>query len=656
MSHVNRKRFRNAIQKALFLVTISITAASLPAAETAERIWHGGTILTMNDALMRAEAVAVKDGRILAVGDKAAVLETRGDGTEVIDLAGRAMIPGFVDGHGHVFMGGIQALSANLLAPPDGEVTDIASLQQTLRDWIEANRKDVERVRLIFGFGYDNSMLAELRHPTREDLDAVSTEYPICIIHQSGHLAAVNSKTLDVCGISADTPNPAGGVIQRKDGSQEPNGVLEETAAFPVISKLLARVGPEGAEIFAKAGAELWARFGYTTADEGRAIPAVAQVLRSVADAGDFDIDIVAYVDVLTDRDFIKENVSEAYQNRLRIGGAKLTIDGSPQGFTAWRDRPYYNPVGDYPPGYVGYPAATSEQVIDAVDWAYANNIQLLTHSNGEAATDLLIASLQAAEKAHGAGDRRPTLIHGQFQREDQVASYQKLGLHPSLYPMHTFYWGDWHREHTVGPVLADHISPVGWVLARGMKFSSHHDAPVAFPDSMRVLDATVTRRSRTGDILGAEHRVDVITALKAMTIWPAWQHFEEDSKGSIEPGKLADLVILSRDPTAGDLETIDAMKVVETIKEGRTIFLLTEIEAQRAARMMQADENNETAFSRFLLSASRQGHTAECGHQGVEQACGGLETVDESRSSCGCTFVAELGAVLARTSRYAAD
>ncbi|OBV12166.1 amidohydrolase family protein [Erythrobacter dokdonensis] len=164
-------------------------------------------------------------------------------------------------------------------------------------------------------------------------------------------------------------------------------------------------------------------------------------------------------------------------------------------------------------------------------------------------------------------------LIHGQFLRKDQIAAFDRLGVIPSLFPMHTFYWGDWHRDHTVGPVDAENISPTGWVRERKMIFTSHHDAPVAFPDSMRVLDATVTRRSRSGDILGPQHRMDVITALKAMTIWPAYQHFEEDRKGSLAVGKLADFVILSADPTAVDPETIDQIKVEETIKEGTTIY-----------------------------------------------------------------------------------
>ena len=302
-------------------------------------------------------------------------------------------------------------------------------------------------------------------------------------------------------------------------------------------------------------------------------MPNTVAVLQEVAAEGDLPVDVAVYPDVLVDRDFIAATVSEVYVDHLRVAGAKLTIDGSPQGFTALRDRPYYDPVGDYPPGYKGYPAAGMDQVMDAIDWAFANGIQIMTHSNGEGASDMLLSAVAAMEARHGMADRRPVLIHGQFLREDQVDRMQALEVFPSLFPMHTFYWGDWHRDHTVGPALADDISPTGWVRQRGMMFGTHHDAPVAFPDSMRVLDATVTRRSRSGDIIGPTQRVDVMTALKAMTIWPAWQHFEEGSKGSITPGKLADFVILSDDPSAVDPETLDQLQVLVTIKEDKVVF-----------------------------------------------------------------------------------
>lgn len=554
------------------LLGLLCTSQSVGAQDMAETIYLGGPILTINDDMPRAEAVAVNDGSIVAVGSLSDIMALQDDNTEIFDLDGRAMLPGFVDSHGHAVMGGLQALSANLLAAPDGDVTDIPSLQDTLRDWMVENAATVNKVQLIVGFGYDQSQLTELRHPTREDLDAVSTDIPIIIVHQSGHFGVANSKALELTNVDADMPDPAGGIIRRQsDGA--PNGVLEENAFFAVLTNLLGGLGEEGLRAFANAGPKLWAKFGYTTAQEGRAAPAIVEVMKSVASEGGFKVDVVVYPDMMVDRDYIAANVSDEYVNRMRVGGAKLTIDGSPQGFTAWRDRPYFDPVGEYEPGYLGYPAVTNEQVIDAVDWAFENDIQILVHSNGEAASDLLLASIDSATTKYGPADRRPVLIHGQFLREDQVDAMQRLDVFPSLFPMHTFYWGDWHRDHTVGPVLAENISPTGWVRQRGMMFGSHHDAPVAFPDSMRILDATVTRRTRSGDILGPSQRVDVMTALKSMTIWPAWQHYESDLKGSIEVGKLADFVILSDDPTAVDPEILDTLKVMTTIKEDEVIY-----------------------------------------------------------------------------------
>lgn len=542
------------------------------AQEIADTIYTGGPILTINDAQPTAEAVAVKDGIIMAVGDLDNMLTLQNDATKVYDLDGRAMVPGFVDSHGHVVFGGLQALSANLLAPPDGKITDIASLQDNLRAWAEENAAAVEQTGVIIGFGYDNAQLAELRHPTREDLDAVSTDVPIIIVHQSGHLGVANSKVLEIVGYDASTEDPAGGVIQRgPDGN--PNGVLEEYAFFAALGPVLNELGAEGIAAFSAAGSELWASFGYTTAQDGRSSAGAVETLKAVDTEGRISVDVVAYPDVLEAQDYIREHVSKDYDSHIRVGGCKLTIDGSPQGFTALRDRPYYDPVGDYPPGYAGYSAVTMEQVHNAVNWCFENGIQILVHANGEGASDMFIAAIETAQQKYGDPGNRPVLIHGQFLREDQVDDLKRLGIFPSLFPMHTFYWGDWHRDHTVGPVNADNISPTGWLMKRDMMFGSHHDAPVAFPDSMRILDATVTRRTRSGDILGPEHRVDVITGLKALTIWPAWQHFEEDRKGSIEVGKIADFVVLSEDPTAIDPETLDTIKIIATIKDDEVIY-----------------------------------------------------------------------------------
>ncbi len=400
-------------------------------AAPADRIWTGGPILTMDDAAMQAEALAERDGLILAVGAADAVMALRGPDTDIIDLAGRTMIPGFVDAHGHVFMIGLQALAANTLPAPDGPVNDIPALQQVLRDFAEAQPERVGAAGLILGFGYDDAQLAELRHPTRDELDAVSTDIPVYVIHQSGHLGVANSKALELAGITADTPDPAGGVIRRRESGSEPDGVLEENAANMVIGKLLGGLDEAANRAIFRAGVELIASYGYTTAQEGRSIPPVAELMRAVATEEGLDIDVVTYADVLVDRDYILENQSRDYTDRFRVGGAKLTIDGSPQGFTALRDRPYYNPPEGFRADYAGYANATGDQVFDAIDWAFANDVQILTHANGEGASDMLIGAIDTATRAHGPADRRPVLIHGQFLREDQIDAYNRLDVFP---------------------------------------------------------------------------------------------------------------------------------------------------------------------------------------------------------------------------------
>ena len=196
-----------------------------------------------------------------------------------------------------------------------------------------------------------------------------------------------------------------------------------------------------------------------------------------------------------------------------------------------------------------------------------------LASDNGDAAIDQLIKIASAAQAAYPGTDRRTVMIHGQYLRADQVAPIQELGIFPALYPMHTFYWGDWHRQSVAGPERAENISPTGWMLERGMKFSIHSDAPVTFPVSMRILDSAVNRTTRTGHVLGPKQRIQPLVALKAMTIWPAYQHFEEDTKGSIEVGKVADLVILSDNPMTVEPAKIIDIKVLETIKGGKSIY-----------------------------------------------------------------------------------
>ncbi|MFH6781095.1 MULTISPECIES: amidohydrolase [Methylobacterium] len=554
--------------------TRGFVCRSAEATESVDTLYAGGPIVTINDSQPTAEAVLVRGRRIVAVGARGEVESHAKGPIETVDLEGRALLPGFVDPHGHVVMVGLQALAANLLPAPDGEGNSIPALQRSLRDWSAKNGKTIERYGVIIGFGYDDSQIEEQRHPVRADLDAVSSDIPILIVHQSGHLGVLNSKALDEAGVTKSTPNPPGGAFRREADGATPNGVCEEAAFFAAAGKLLGRLDAQAYLDMIKAGAAFYASFGYTTVQEGRAMPGSATMLAKAGEAGLLDVDVVVYPDIFQS---LKEIApSRDYRNRVRIGGAKATIDGSPQGKTAFLSKPYYKPPEGQGPDYRGYAAITKEQIVDAVDLAYANGWQVLTHANGDAAVDWLIEAVGAATAKHGPGDRRAVLIHGQAARLDQLPRLKDLAILPSFFPMHTYYWGDWHRNSVLGPERAERISPCNSARKLGMIFTSHHDAPVANPDAIRVLSATVTRATRSGYVLGPEERVDTLTALKAMTIWPAVQYFEEASKGTIEPGKLADFVILSADPLAVKPEELITLKVVETIKEGRSVYKAT--------------------------------------------------------------------------------
>ena len=542
---------------------------------SADTIYHGGEIVTIDDSNPMAEAVAVKAGKIVAVGSEADVMAWRGDDTEVVDLAGKTLLPGFIDAHGHVFNTGLQALSANLLSRPDGAVNDIAALRQTLGAWAAENRHGFASTGWIIGFGYDDSQLDEQRHPTRDDLDKVSLTMPVLAIHQSGHLAAINSKGLEMFGITADSAAPAGGVYRRYDGSMEPDGVLEEMAFFQVVFSILGTLNEDENKAMLLAGTDLYASFGYTTAQEGRATAEAVAAMAGAAADGDLIMDVVAYPDIQRAADTIKPPLlARTYKQHFRIGGAKLSLDGSPQGKTAWLTEPYLVPPEGKDPDYRGYPALSDEEAAAYVDTAFANGWQILVHTNGDAAADQLIMAVRAATEKYGAADRRTVMIHAQTVREDQLDAMKELGIIPSFFGMHTYYWGDWHRDSVLGPERAARISPAASALKRDMVYTQHHDAPVALPNSIMILAAQVNRTTRSDQILGPDQRVSVMDALKSITINAAWQHFEESGKGSLEPGKVADFVILDKNPLEVEPMSLKDIRVIETIKEGKSIYV----------------------------------------------------------------------------------
>jgi predicted amidohydrolase YtcJ len=557
------------------LIASSICTASAIAQAPADAIYHGGDIVTIDDKNPTAEAVAIKDGKIMAVGKKADVLKLKGENTKLIDLGGKTLLPGFVDGHGHCFGTGLQAASANLLAPPDHTIKDIPGLVAELKKF--AATDTAKKYGLILGFGYDDAQLKEQRHPTRHELDEVSKNIPVYVIHQSSHLGAGNTKALEIAGITAETKNPTGGVIRREKDGKTPDGVLEETIHYASLMKVMPKMGETEFDGLAQAGMKLYAANGYTMAQEGRSVAPVDKCWMRTAGNKKMLIDVISYPDIsANEKPFGLDTdwYSKTTKNGYRIAGVKISLDGSPQGKTAYLTQPYLVPPHGLPASFRGYPAMPEEDVNRKVALCYEKGWQFICHCNGDAAGDMMLGAIKDARAKHAKGkDRRDVMIHCQTVREDQLDTMKEFGIIPSLFGMHCYYWGDWHRDSVLGAERAERISPARSALKRGMIFSQHHDAPVALPSAIRILSSIVTRRTRSGDILGASQCIPVDAALKSLTLWPAYHHFEETNRGSIEVGKLADFVVLDKNPHKVPVLALSELKILETIKEGKTIY-----------------------------------------------------------------------------------
>jgi len=535
-------------------------------------LYHGGDIVTMaGDTPSYVEAVVQREGKIVFTGSKADALVRFEGKADQVDLQGKTMLPGFIDAHAHFSNFSSQAIGAQILPPPDAGANNIAAIINILKDWNTPENRAL--TGWIFGAGFDDSVLEEKRFPTKHELDQVSTEFPIMIIHISGHFAVVNSKGLALLNITSETKDPEGGLIRRENGN-EPNGVLEELAAIPYYAKALTPQTKEASETFFESGQSMALSYGYTTAQEGRAMLENHAFLAGKAEENKLKLDVVSYVDYLfVDTLMNTKWNSRKYNKKYRIGGMKLTLDGSPQGRTAWRTQPYLLPPDGAKEGYLGYPAIPEDSVLESLyRKAFANNWQVQTHANGDAAMDQMIRTMTKVSSEFEKKDRRNVLIHGQYVREDQLDAYKELDVIASLFPIHTFYWGDWHKE-IIGDELGNKISPTRTALNKGLKITKHTEAPVALPNLMRMVGITVERKSRSGQVIGAGEKLTPYEALKGITEWSAYQHFEEDSKGTIEEGKLADMVILDKNPLKVPEEDIKDIIVLETIKEGESVY-----------------------------------------------------------------------------------
>lgn len=535
------------------------------------QVYLNGQILTMDVDNPSVEAVSVRAGIIEAVGSESDIKELIEDHSEVVDLEGATLMPGFVDSHGHFPASGRTAFSADLNSPPIGTISSIDEMLSTLKAFGERRPEG-----WLVGHGYDDTLLAEMRHPTRDDLDLISSERPIAISHVSGHLAVVNTAALEILGIDESTPDPKGGHIVRDPSSPDqrrPNGVLEETAAREVSLKSL-NIDATDAMSMTQLATDEYLKYGVTTASAGGMPVGLGQMVGAVSKAGTMPLR-VAFFPLMEEvgEDLLSGQIglNDFASARVEVPRVKIIADGSIQGYTGYLSKPYHRPYkGDA--SYRGYPSVLRDDLFAQVAGLYEKRIQVAIHGNGDASIDDSLDAIAAAAEAHPWPEARPLIIHAQMTRRDQIDRMKALNVTPSFFSAHTYFWGDRHVGIFMGPERAANMSPAQWALDAGVRFSSHMDTPITPMRPLQAVWSQVERLSKSGALIGGHQRIDRRSAFRAVTIDAAWQVFMDDRVGSLEPGKLADLIVLSGDPLS--IPDVRDLEVLRTVIEGETVYL----------------------------------------------------------------------------------
>lgn len=529
--------------------------------ERAEILFRNGTVLTMDPARPRAEAVAVAGGRILAVGAEHELEGLRAAGTRVVDLAGGALLPGFVDPHMHtVFVAFESWLDAGPFA------------RRTLDEVVEALRAQAAKTPpggWVKAWQFDASITPGTIPIDRALLDRIAPEHPLFLFESNGHIAHVNSKALAAAGIGRETPDPPQGRFER-DANGELTGRLDEG---PALAPFLARIGMPGPEELAAAIGRLFrkaASRGCTSLFDcsiGALGPADLELLRGVM-AADPPIRFGGALVSTHAKAWRDAGLAPGFGNeRFRIGAVKAWSDGSNQGRSGYQRQPYLGSGGR---GALNY---TPEALTETVRAAHDAGWQVCVHANGDAAIDTTLDAYEAALAARPRPGHRHRIEHCSILHDDQIARMKALGLSPSFLIGHVHFWGRAFRDEILGPARAGRLDPCASALRAGLRPSLHSDWSVTDIEPLRLVENAVTRRMRDGgEVLNPAERVTPEAALRMVTADAAWQ-CGRDATGVLAAGKAADLVILAADPTRVDPAALRSIAVRETWLDGERRF-----------------------------------------------------------------------------------
>lgn len=546
---------------------IALLIAATPAIAQDATLYRGGPIITMDgDTPRTVEAVVTRGDRIAFAGSEKQARKAAGKDAAVRDLGGATLLPGFIDAHSHFTVATMSAGGIDLRDKSHAAVKDIAGVQAVVRDHLAHSAPRPGSWTTVWQF--DQETLAEKRYITRAELDAVAPDHPLVVLHVSLHGAVANSAALKAAGIDESTAAPPGGMMLRDDAGKL-NGVLLEKAMFLMVAKM---PQPTAEQKLAALDAAQNAYFaeGYTHAQDGATLPPDVAFLTSAPARERLRIDLALLpfstgLDALLAKPDLKFG---SYQGHVKLQGIKFVLDGSVQGRTGYFTRDYQrgSPEGHHP--WHGEPILSEDEFVAQATKVHARGWQLFVHANGDAAIDMAIKGFDALG-IKAADNRRPVVIHSQFQRRDQLDDYVRIGVGPAYFSNHTWYWADVHRTNFPSEVV-DFISPFRSARAAGLTPSNHSDYSVTPLDTRFMLWTSMARLSPTGVVSGADERLNAYEALQALTTGPAWQIFEEDRKGRIKAGLLADFVILDKNPLTTPVDSIRDIKILETIKDGR--------------------------------------------------------------------------------------
>lgn len=541
-----------------------------------KKLYYNGPILTLEETAgpemgPQPEALLTEDGRILGVGSLSELRTKAAPEVEMRDLEGHTLMPAFIDAHGHF------AAAANaLLQCSLGEAYSFREMQ----DRIAAFAAGLPPQAWLQGQGYDHNQLAERRHPNRQVLDAVCPDRPAMIAHKSGHMGVFNTKALELLGLlEGAVPQIEGGRIEMEAGL--PTGYMEEEAFLTYQRRVPMKKPQEFAAAFQKVQ-NMYASFGITTVQEGMFVGQLTPIYQELLAENGLHLDVVAYLDEQTASEVRGQfpKADRCYDGHFKIGGYKIFLDGSPQGRTAWLREPYVQRLGQsedpqdlQPAHYCGYPSMSQEEVEAALRKAAEEQMPVLAHCNGDAAA---VQFLDAVEKVSleypELCDLHPVMVHAQLLPPEEMARVRRLCVIPSFFVAHVYHWGDVHVEN-LGEPRANRLSPAGSAAREGIHFTFHQDTPVIMPDMLETIWCAAVRQTRSGRVLDADEKIPVWEALLAVTRWAAEQYGEEADKGTLAEGKRADMVILDQNPLQVPPEDIRSIQVLETIKDGETIY-----------------------------------------------------------------------------------